>query len=331
LFKGKNYYTIVDVPGHREFIKNMLSGASHAQVGILVVSAPNGVEEQTRRHTFLLHMLGIKKIVVAINKMDLMDYKEDAFQKVKEETLQLVSSLGYSDVRFMPISAMEGDYVYKPSARMEWYQGPTLIQALDDTEPEEVSEKPLRFVVQDTYPLDSEKVVVGRVESGILRKGDRLIFQPSGDEIRIEKIMIFPGETDEAISGDSIGIVMEKEIRRGNVGGHLDNPPTIVDSFLGEVVLLEGTLKQGDAFELKCGPNKTNCLIEEIRERISSETGEVMGKDSEEIRENEAATIIFKTEPLVVEKFPEIPELGRFVLARRGKNVGAGVVLETET
>ncbi len=329
LFKGRNYYTIVDVPGHREFIKNMLSGASHAQVGILVVSAPNGVEEQTRRHTFLLHMLGIKQIVAAINKMDLMDYEENTFQKVKEETSQLASSLGYTDVRFIPISALEGDNVYKPSGRMEWYQGPTLLQVLDEIEPEEVGEKPLRFVVQDTYAVGSERVTAGRVESGNLRVGDELVFQPSGVQARAERIEVFPGEVEEARTGDSIGIVLDNEVGRGNVGGHLENAPTPTESFLGEVVLLEGRLSRGDRLEVTCGTKRTVCLVKQIRERISSETGEVMEKNPEQIRENEAATIIFETEPLVVERFSDIPELGRFVLARDGRNIGAGVVLET--
>ena len=328
LFKGRDYYTVVDVPGHKEFIKNMLTGASHAQVAVLVVSAPDGVQEQTRRHTFLLNMLGIKKIIVAVNKMDLVNYEEHVFHKVKQETAQLLSSLGYCEVKFIPISAIEGDNVYKPSGRMAWYQGPILIQALDAIEPEQVSEKALRFVVQDVYPLDSEKVTVGRVESGIMRRGDELIFQPSGVTGKVEKIKVFPGEVAEARSGHSIGIVMGGEAKRGNIGGHPEDPPTPIDRFLGEVVLLEGTLRRGDEFEIKCGTKKTKCLVEEIQEAISSETGEVIEKKAEEIGENEAATIVFKTEPMVVEKFSEIPELGRFVLVRKGKNVGAGVVLE---
>jgi len=310
LFKGKDYYTVVDVPGHKEFIKNMLTGASHAQVAILVVSAPDGVQEQTRRHTFLLHMLGIKQVIVAINKMDLVDYKEDVFHNVKEETTRLLSSLGYSEAQFISISAIEGDNVYKPSSRMAWYRGPTLIQALDAIEPQRVSEKPLRLVVQDTYSIDSEIVAVGRV--------------------KVDRIKVFPDEVEQATLGDSIGFVMGRQIVRGNVGGHPDSPPITTDEFLGEVVLLEGRLRRGDAFELKCGTMRTRCLVHEIRERISSETGEVIGKSSEEIGENEAATIVFKTEPLVVEKFSEIPELGRFVLVREGRNIGAGVVLEVE-
>ncbi len=331
LFKGKSYYTIVDVPGHKEFIKNMLTGASYAQIATLVVSAPDGVQEQTRRHSFLLHMLGIKELIVAINKMDLVDYREDVFQEVNKETTQLLSSLGFSGVRFIPISAMEGDNVYKPSERMKWYRGPTLIQVLDEIEPEEVTEKPLRFVVQDVYTLDSEKAIVGRVESGTLMKGDELIFQPSGVKGKVEKIKVFPGEVEAAKSGDSVGIVMECEVKRGNVGGHPENPPTSVNSFLGEVALLEGTLKRGDEFEMKCGTKRARCMVREIRERINSETGEVMEKNAEAIGENEAATIIFNTEPLVIERFSEIPELGRFILARDGKSMGAGVVLEVET
>ena len=330
LFKGKNYYTIVDVPGHKEFIKNMLTGACHAQVAVLVVSAPEGIQEQTGRHAFLLHMLGVKKLLVVINKMDLVDYSEEVFNDVKKDTAQLLSSLGYSGLTFIPISAMEGDSIYKPSERTEWYRGPTLIQALDDIEPEEVSEKPLRFIVQDVYQLDSEKVVVGRVESGILKKGDKLILQPSKVEGKVEKIEDFPNELEEAGLGDSIGIVIGCEVKRGDVGGHLESPPSQIDEFLGEVVLLEGTLKRGDEFEMKCGTKRTKCLVKDIKERINSETGEVMGENTNEIGEHEAATVVFNTEPLVIEKFSEIPELGRFVLARRGKNIGAGVVLEVE-
>ncbi|MGB2852968.1 MAG: GTP-binding protein, partial [Dehalococcoidia bacterium] len=226
LFKGRNYYTIVDVPGHKEFIKNMLTGASHAQVAILVVSVAEGVQEQTRRHTFLLDLLGIKQVIVAINKMDIVSYDQDSFRQVKEETTQLLSSLGYPEARFIPISAMQGDNVYKASENMAWYLGPTLIQALDEIEPQAVSEKPLRFVVQDVYHLDSEKVMVGRVESGSLREGDELVFQPSNVRGKVEKIKVFPGELREASSGDSIGIVMGCEAKRGCFGGHPENAPT---------------------------------------------------------------------------------------------------------
>jgi elongation factor 1-alpha len=329
LFKGRHYYTIVDVPGHKEFIKNMLTGASHAQLAILVVSAPDGIQEQTRRHTFLLKMLGIKNVLVAVNKMDLVGFRQPAFEELKQKVTGFLASMEYCAAGFIPISALEGDNVYKPSARMEWYSGPSLIQALDGMEPEEAADKSLRFVVQDGYNLDTGRVIVGRVESGILKRGDCLVFQPAAEEGSVEKIIVFPEEVEQARSGDSIGIVTRPEVGRGNVGGHPQQPPLAVDSFLGEVVLLEGTLKKGDEFELKCGAMKSACRVGQIRERISSETGHVIQKNPVGIEEGDAAVVVVDTEPLVVERFSEMPELGRFILARNGKNVGAGVVLET--
>jgi len=328
LFKGKNYYTIVDVPGHKEFIKNMLTGASHAQVAILVVSCIDGIQEQTRRHTFLVNMLGVKDVIVAVNKMDLVDYQEETFNKLKEKVLKLLASLGYYGNKFVPISAMQGDNIYKASSWTAWYEGPTLIEALDDIKPKEVIDKPLRFVAQDAYFVESEEITVGRVESGTLRRGDELIFQPSGLRARVNAIKSFPVELDEAQSGDSIGLVVNGKIERGNVGGHLAKPPVAVNGFLGELVLLEGSLKQADQFEIKCGSKSVKCQVEMIKERISSETGKVMDNNPKEIGENEAATVVFKTEPIVLEKFSEIPELGRFVLARNTTNIGAGIVLE---
>lgn len=330
LFKGKDYYTVVDVPGHKEFIKNMLTGASHAQVAVMVVAAPNGVEEQTRRHAFLLKMLGIKQVIGVINKMDLMDYSQETFEKVKEWTTELFDSLGYSDIPFIPISSTEGDNVYKRSQRMDWYTGPTFIEALDAIEPVPVTERALRFAVQDVYQVDGDKVTVGRVDSGVLKKGDELVFQPSGVKGKVQRIKVYPDEIEEARAGDSVGIVIDCDVPRGNIGGHPDSPPVTTDRFLGEVVLLEGTLKQGDEFEIKCGPKRAKCRVEQMKTMISSETGEALGRKAEEIGQHEAATAVFDAEPLVVEKFSEIPELGRFILVSRGKNIGAGIVLEVK-
>ena len=327
MFKGqKNLYAITDVPGHKEFIKNMLTGASHADVAVLVVAADEGIKEQTGRHAFLINMLGIKQLSVLVNKMDLGDYKQEAFQDIKTGVGKLLASFGYSGIEFIPASAMEGDNIYKPSARMEWYEGPTLIQVLDKVE---VSKelKPLRFAVQDTYAVDSDRVVVGRAESGTLSKGDSVVFQPSGVRGTIEKIRVFEGEIQEATQGDSIGVVIDKEVKRGDVCGLIESPPVAVKEFLGEAVLLERNLRTGDRLELRCGTRRVKCEIKEIRERINSETGEVVERQPAEISENEAATIIFAAEPLVVERFSEIPELGRFILVK-DKNIGAGVVLE---
>jgi len=326
MFKGKHLYTITDVPGHKEFIKNMLSGASHADAAVLVVAAEEGIQEQTGRHAFLIHMLGIKQLSVLVNKMDAVDYKEEVFQDVKDRVAKLLASLGYRQVDFIPGSAMEGDNIYKGSERMKWYQGPSLIEALDTVElSKEV--KSLRFAVQDIYSADSEKVVVGRVESGTLRKGDEVIFRPSGVKGTINTIEVYGAKLEEANTGDSIGITTNCAPTRGDVCGLIKSPPVTTKEFLGEAVLLGDNLKQGETVELRCGTKRVKCAIKEIKEKLNSETGEVMDKHAAQINEHEAATIVFATEPLVVEKFSDIPELGRFVLAR-DKNIAAGIVLE---
>jgi translation elongation factor EF-1alpha len=327
MFKGeKNLYSITDVPGHKEFIKNMLTGASHAEVAVLVVAADEGIQEQTGRHAFLINMLDIKKLFVMVNKMDAVDYREEIFLDIKNKVTKLLTSFGYHDVAFIPGSALEGDNIYKLSQRMKWYEGPTLIETLDGVE---ISKelKPLRFVVQDTYLVDLDKVVVGRVESGTLKKGDEVIFQPSGVGGKIERIKAFDREVSEANEGDSIGIIVNKEVKRGDVCGLVEVPPIPTEEFLGEAVLLEKDLRKGNKLELRCGTRRVKCEIKEIKERINSETGEIVERNPAGITENEAATILFATEPLVVEKFSEIPELGRFILVK-DRNIGAGVVLE---
>jgi len=327
IFKSKNYYTITDVPGHKEFIKNMLTGASHADVAVLVVSCSQGIEEQTRRHAFLINMLGIKKLIVAVNKMDEVGYKKERFQEIQEKMEKLLSSFGYSHLPFIPISAMEGDNVYRKSSRMNWYTGPTLVEALDSIQVER-KQKPLRFVVQGIYPASSEELILGRVESGTLRKDSELIFEPSGAKGKLRKIRVFEGEKDMAEEKDSVGVIFTGKARRGDVGGLLDTPPHPVDEFIGEAVLLIDSLREKDTLQLKLGTAKVYATIEKIKGKIDSETGGLIEKNPEKINAGEAAIIHFSTQPLVVEKFSEVPELGRFVLVRNNRNIAAGIVLE---
>jgi len=327
IFKSKNYYTITDVPGHKEFIKNMLTGASHADVAVLVVSCSQGIEEQTRRHAFLINMLGIKKLIVAVNKMDEVGYKKERFQEIQEKMEKLLSSFGYSHLPFIPISAMEGDNVYRKSSRMNWYTGPTLVEALDSIQVER-KQKPLRFVVQGIYPASSEELILGRVESGTLRKDSELIFEPSGAKGKLRKIRVFEGEKDMAEEKDSVGVIFTGKARRGDVAGLLDTPPHPVDEFIGEAVLLIDSLREKDTLQLKLGTAKVYATIEKIKGKIDSETGGLIEKNPEKINAGEAAIIHFSTQPLVVEKFSEVPELGRFVLVRNNRNIAAGIVLE---
>lgn len=335
VFKGKNrLYTIIDSPGHKKFLKNMLTGASQADMAILVVSAKEGIQEQTRRHMFLVSLLGIKHVVVAVNKMDAIGYNRRGFERIKDEMKKFLNSLNYDaeKIPFVPVSAMEGYNVYKRSGKMGWFGG-TLIEALDRSVivHEKLLTKPLRFSVQDVYDINGGRLVVGRVESNILRKGDQIVFQPSGVQARVEKIDIFDGELEEAGVGDAVGLSLSTSqgVGRGEVCGRLDDPPRAVDGFSGEIVLLSGNLRKKETIAVRCGTAKVKCEVEEISKKINSETGEPLEELSEVVRPNEAAIVKFRAlEPLVVEKFSEIPELGRFVVVKNDKNVGAGVVLE---
>ena len=326
MFKGKNLYTVTDVPGHKEFIKNMLTGASHADVAVLVVAAEEGIQEQTGRHAFLIHMLGIRQLYVVVNKMDAVDYSEEVFHDIRTKVAQLLASLGYHGVDFIPGSAMEGDNIYKRSDQMPWHHGPTLIEALDNVTVRKEA-KQMRFAVQDTYSVDSEEVIVGRVESGTLCKGDEVIFHPSGVRGRIDRIRVYGAELEKAEAGDSVGVITNCAPARGDVCGLAENPAVSTKEFLGEAVLLDDSLKRGETVELRCGTKRVKCTIKEIKEKLNSDTGEVIEEHPAYINEHEAATIIFATDPLVVERFSDIPELGRFVLAR-DKNIAAGIVLE---
>jgi small GTP-binding protein len=327
MFKGKNLYSVTDVPGHKEFIKNMLSGASHSDAAVLVVSAVDGIQEQTRRHSFLIHMLGIKRVFVLVNKMDAAGYQSSYYVKIKEEVTNLFATMGLSAGEFIPGSAMEGDNIYKKSVNMPWYNGPTLIEALDNLELVAHEAKPLRFAVQDNYNFNSQNITVGRIESGFLRKGDSLSSEPSGTKGILKKIIVWGKELECAATGDSIGLVTTASPLRGDVIGLTINPPVATCRFIGEVVLLGNILKRGETVELRCGTRRVSALVKEIKEKIDSETGDVVEKNPAFINEHEAATILFHTEPIVVEKFSEIPELGRFVLVRQ-QNIGAGIVVE---
>jgi len=335
VFKGKDrLYTIIDSPGHKEFLKNMLTGASQADAAILILSVEEGIQEQTRRHIFLVSLLGIKHIVVAINKMDAVGYDQQAFEKIKDEMKKFLGSLGFEaeKIPFVPISAREGDNVFKRSEKMPWFDG-TLISALDRTVSvrEKLLTKPLRFAVQDVYDVSGEKIVVGRVESNVIRQNDELAFQPSGIHVRVERIKVFEGELKEAKAGDAVGLVLSPPttIRRGEVCSLAKDPPKAVGEFSGELVLLFGELRKGDTIVVRCSTAKVNCEVQDISKKINSETGESIEELSDVVNPNEAAIVKFRAlEPLVVEKFSEIPELGRFVIAKNDKNVGAGVTLE---
>jgi sulfate adenylyltransferase large subunit len=325
----KRKYTIIDAPGHIEFIKNMITGASQAEAAILIVDAEEGVKEQTRRHVYLLSLIGLKQIIVVINKMDLINYDKNRFDEVNKQLTIFLNSLNIKPTYTIPISAKKGDFVAKRSDKIFWYKGSTILEALDKFELYESNIKlPLRFSVQDVYKWD-KRIIVGRVESGILRKGQEIFILPSKEKTKIESIEEFLKENVvEAESGKATGIVTKDKVfvDRGNILSDCSNIPKLTDKFKAKLFWMDKTpLKKGEKLILKCSTQETICWIEDFIKIIDSST--LKEKESkEELNDKEVAEVIIKTnKPIVVENFIDVKELGRFILERL--NICAGGII----
>ena len=328
----KRSYVIIDAPGHVEFIKNMITGASQAEAAILIVDAEEGVKEQTKRHAYILSMLGLGQVTVVINKMDLVGYKKDRFDEVKKELLNFLSEIKIKPSYVIPISARVGDFVAKRSDNMTWYDGPTVLESLDTFKIKEGAiNGPLRFVVQDVYNFD-KRIVVGRVESGILRRGEKIKVLPSGEETSVKSIEEYRKKNvKEAEAKKSTGITTKDKlfIDRGDVvvGDGNDNMPVITDVVRANIFWMDRTpIKKGESIQFRCATQEVLCEIERINKTINSSTLELIREDADEIRNREVADVTLKTsKPVVVENFNEIQELGRFVLGREDI-CGGGII-----
>lgn len=328
----KREYVIIDAPGHVEFIKNMISGASQAEAAVLIVDAEEGVKEQTKRHVYILGMLGLSQVIVIINKMDLIEYNQKRFEDVKNDVIKFLSKINVKPSYVIPISARKGDFVANKTSTMEWYNGPTLLEALDTFKVKEsANNKPLRYVVQDIYNFD-KRVIVGRVESGILRKGDKIKILPSGEETTVKSIEEYLKSVTEAETEKSIGIVTEDKlfIDRGNVIIRTnENSPMITNRINANVFWMDNIpFKKGESLWFRCATQEMGCEIEKIDKVINSSTLELIAEDANEIKNREVASVIIKTQkPVVVENFNKTEELGRFVLGRDDTCAG-GIITE---
>lgn len=327
----KREYTIIDAPGHVEFVKNMITGASQAEAAILIVDADEGVKEQTRRHAYILSMLGLKQVIVVMNKMDKTGYKEERFNKVKEEIVKFLGSINISPTYIVPISAKDGDNVAKKSGNTSWYEGPTVLEALDTFEPAKSNnEKPLRFPVQDVYMWD-KRIIAGRVETGILKKGEEIMILPSEEKTEVSSIEEFlKDNVEEAESGKSTGIVTKDKvfIDRGSVICKEESKPKVTDKFTAQLFWMsKEPLKKGERIIMKCSTQQVICEVEEFKKIIDSSTLEEK-KSKEQLENREAAVAVIKTDkPVIVENFNDVPELGRFVLERLNTCAG-GIITE---
>ncbi|MFP4118997.1 MAG: translation elongation factor EF-1 subunit alpha [Candidatus Woesearchaeota archaeon] len=335
----KYYFTIIDAPGHRDFVKNMITGASQADAGVLVVAANDGVNAQTKEHVFLSRTLGVQQMIVAVNKMDLQDYSQDRFNAVKEEVTKLLKSVGYdtSKIPFIPLASLKGDNVYNKSENMPWYEGKTLYQEIDNfSVPEKPIDLPMRMPVQDVYNITGIGVVpVGRIETGVLKIGDKLVAMPGreGTGVRGEckTIEMHHEQQKEAYPGDNVGISVrgfgKKDLARGDVIGKEDNPPTVVTEFTGQIVILNhpSVITVGYTPVFHIHTSQIACQFTELVKRVSPEPAD----NPDFLRNGDAGVVkIRPTTPLVLEKKEEIPQMANFAIRDSGKTVAAGMCID---
>jgi len=336
----KYYFTLIDAPGHRDFVKNMITGASQADAGILVVAADDGIMPQTREHAALAFTLGVGQLVVAINKMDLVEYKKEVYEKLKSEILEMLRVVGFRTADkfpFVPVAAFYGENVTKPSSKMSWYSGPTLLQALDAfVIPPKPIDKPLRIPIQDVYSITGVGTVpVGRVETGVLKVGDTLVFEPSGKTGEVKSIEMHHESIPKAEPGDNIGFnvrgIAKNEIRRGEVAGLPSSPPTVVSEFVARIAVLQHptAIAAGYTPVFHVHTAQVACQITEIINKLDPKTGSVLEEHPQFIKRGDMATIRVKpTKPLVIEKVSEVPQLARFAIRDMGMTIAAGVCID---
>lgn len=336
----KYYFTIIDAPGHRDFVKNMITGASQADAAVLVVAADDGIMPQTREHAALAFTLGVGQLVVVINKMDLVGYKQEIYNRIKSELIDLFKGIGYRNPDkwvFVPASAFLGQNITKQSDKMDWYTGPVFMNALDSfVVPEKPTDKPLRVPVQDVYTITGVGTVpVGRVETGILKSGDTLIFEPAGVTGEVKSIEMHHEVIPEAMPGDNIGFnvrgIERTAIRRGDVAGHPKSPPTVVKEFTARIAVLQHptAVTAGYTPVFHAHTAQVACTITEITQKLDPKTGQVLEEKPEFIKRGEMATIkVLPTKPMVLEKASELPQLSRFAIRDMGMTIAAGVCVD---
>ena len=336
---NKYDYTVVDCPGHRDFVKNMITGASQADAAVLVVAANDGVMPQTKEHMFLSMTLGIKQLIIAVNKMDMEDYSEDRFNEVKDEVSTLLKSIGRDPktTPFIPLSAFEGDNIKEKSDNMPWYKGDTLMDELDKlTPPEKPVDLPLRIPIQDVYSITGVGTVpVGRVECGVMKQGDNVIFEPAGVSGEVKSIEMHHEQFPEAEPGDNIGFnvrgVGKNDIRRGDVAGHTSDAPTVAKEFTAQVVVLQhpGVITVGYTPVFHCHTSQTACTFLDLTSKLDPATGQPEKEKPDFIRTGDAAIVEIKpTKPMVMEEARKIPPMGRFAIRDMGQTVAAGLCLK---
>jgi elongation factor 1-alpha len=345
----KYYVTIIDAPGHRDFIKNMITGTSQADCAVLVVASGQGEFEagiskngQTREHALLAFTLGVKQLIVAVNKMDdkSVNYSQDRYEEIKKEVSAFIKKVGYNPekVDFVPISGWTGDNMIEKSSNLPWYKGPTLLEALDRiAEPKRPTDKPLRIPLQDVYKISGIGTVpVGRVETGVLKPGMTVFFAPANVSTEVKSVEMHHTALTEAIPGDNVGFnvknISVKDVKRGMVAGDVKNdPPHEVYDFTAQVIVLNhpGQINAGYTPVLDCHTAHIACKFSELLTKIDRRSGKELEKDPKNIKSGDAAMVnLVPTKPMCVETFADYPPLGRFAVRDMRQTVAVGVIKE---
>lgn len=332
----KRQYVIIDAPGHKEFLKNMVTGAANAEAALLLIDANEGVQEQSRRHGYLLHLLGIRQIAVLVNKMDLQGYAEARFNAIEAEYRLFLKGIGLEPKLFIPIAAKHGDNIATLSTSMPWWKGPTVVEILDDFKVSEPPQDlPLRFSIQDVYRFDERRILGGRVEAGTLKVGDRLLFCPSNKVSTVKSIERWSApETDRAFVGESIGITLTEQIfvERGAIAALETAPPYELTRFKTRLFWLgRRPFQKGRAYKLKLATQEVECEIDTIESVIDASTLETISRKENEIfvGRHEVAELYLRTKRAIAfDAQSEIVPTGRFVLVDGYEVAGGGIILE---
>ena len=325
-------YVLIDAPGHEEFLKNMVTGAASAEAAIMVIAADEGAREQSRRHGQLLSLLGIRQVIVAVNKMDLVNYSESAFRQIEKEYSAFLRSRGLTARAFIPVSALAGKNVVFHDRTMSWFEGRALLEEIDAFEPiESARHQPLRFPIQDVYRTENRRILAGRIESGSLRVGDQLLFLPHHKTAGVASIERWPAKSVEsAEAGDSIGITLRDHIfiERGHIASHQADSP-IESNRVQTTVFWIGVepMRIGARYRLKLATQDVECQVVALGNVIDAGTLDNTAGDRRELRINEAGEATLQTRgALVFDNHERVPTMGRFILADKETIVGGGII-----
>jgi bifunctional enzyme CysN/CysC len=326
-------YVIIDAPGHKEFVKNMVTGASRADAALIIIDALEGVQEQTRRHGYLLRLIGVRQVVVVVNKMDLVGYSQATFDQVSRDYRKFLAGIGVEPRRILPVSAREGDNIAARGENLKWFDGPTVVQALDEIpDAAEITNQPLRFPIQDVYRFDHRRILAGRIEAGTLKVGDQLLFLPSGASSVVRSIESWnTPHVDSLKAGQPAGITLADQlfVERGSMAVHADDAPSLATEFTARIFWLGRTpLAAGKRYKLKLVTQEVECEIKTLEEVVDASTVETI-KGADSVRTNDAARVVIRTRrPVAVDLFERIPTLGRLVLVDGFDVAGGGIVIE---